>query len=155
MKNTVIENMEQTYQKIEYRKSIPFGEYCAAVDAVATTVVSDTEGYRPQLTEVSIYMTMLRHYAIGYENITAEQAWEWLSEYDDFNWPDGVPVEAERFVTDCRRAIEYRRDRNPIYSLIDMAKSALIQMGKEDPNFFPNLVKTLKTIGDTYGGDAK
>lgn len=150
-----METIKVSYREkeLEFRKSIPIEEYCSAVEAVAHTVVSDENGYRAQVHELCIIMTMLRLYAIGYEEATMETAWEFMS-----NYYDAIPYEAPeatRFCESCENAIAYLRGRSPIYTLIDGMKSAIVSMGKEDPDFLINVVNTLKEIAGGIGGDMK
>lgn len=135
----------------EFRKSISITEYCANVDAVAHAVVSDAHGYQPQIRNLSIAMTMMRLYAIGWEDAKAEEVWELMSEGHD-PYPYEAP-EAGRFCEDCEAAIAYLRDRSPFAAFVDSAKNALMNMGKEDPELLMNVVKMLKEVAGSAGGD--
>lgn len=137
-------------KEVVFRRSIPYTDYCAGVEAVANTVVSDKDGYRAQTQDISIFMTMMRLYAIGYENLNVEDAWALLSECEDI-YP-GV-YEANRFCMDCERAIGYRRTRSPLHTLVNLAMDALTNMSNDNPEMFADVAKSLMEIAASNGSD--
>lgn len=134
-----------------FRKSVPIAEFCGAVDAVVNTVVSDTDGYKPQIEELSIFMTMMHLYVVGWEKATAEEAWELMAGVDDADlWEAN---EAMRFVAACRSGIHHKKNRHPFTALAESVKSTLVNIGKNDPEFLGNAVKLLKEVAGSIGGD--
>ena len=134
-----------------FRKSVPIAEFCGAVDAVVNTVVSDTDGYKPQIEELSIYMTAMHLYAIGWENASAEEVWELMTDLAEADFWGAA--EALRFVDACRYGIQHKKNRHPFAALAESVKSTLVNIGKNDPEFLGNAVKLLKEVAGSIGGD--
>lgn len=119
---------------------IPYKQFVQCADAVVTSVVSDTEGYLPQMEDLAIWTMILKNWGVGFENIKAEETVEML-------YTSGIKEEflksspqVVEFIKACEKGIEQRKSRSPLSEIITLAKGALMQVAKRDPEFAKNAV---------------
>lgn len=136
------------------RTSVSIGEYSAGVQAVAASVVSAKNGYQPYIEADSIAMLVFRTYVVGYENITATQVHELISNLDIVEIFRGFP-EIFRFIRDCERMIIHLANRSPFDGLMMMAKDALVNMGKQSPELIADIASGLKEMASAMKPEAK
>ena len=138
-------------KEFEFRKSIPVAEFCGGVEAVVNTVVSDKDGYKPQIEELSIFMTVMHLYAIGWEKATMEEVWALLSDVGEADFWSAN--EAMRFIEACRYGIRHKKERHPLAAIADGLKATIVNIGKNDPDFLKNAVTLLKEVAGAVGGE--